>query len=381
MGNKAKENIEKIFPKIKIIGYHDGYIEGEKEKEIIEEINKLQPNVLFVAMGHPKQEKWIYKHRKELKVDVAAGQGGTFDYEAGRIRRAPVVFQKLGIEWFWRLLMQPSRIVRMMALPVYLLKIVFTKDITKDNVAIGDKINIIKDQFLKDAVIVKGNLSGTSFTEDQTNGKYYIKFTFELSIDNDITGEEDSTKEIYLDASSLVNVDEITQVKKVEDFEDSTISALGLTVDTLLFKENGETRIYNAEIGDLIDCSEETVASIDETTDLNLIPTVGAIRDYVDEIKATAGAGSIEKVTAISEGPSDKTKDTLLFTATGETGIWDASEQTLVDISEESTSSITDTTADTLLPNVGAVKGYFATFDAELAELKTQFDALKSLIS
>ena len=128
---KAKENIEKIFPKIKIIGYHDGYIESKKEKEIIEEINKLQPNVLFVAMGHPKQEKWIYKHRKELKVDVAAGQGGTFDYEAGRIRRAPVVFQKLGIEWFWRLLMQPSRIVRMMALPVYLLKIVFTKDITK----------------------------------------------------------------------------------------------------------------------------------------------------------------------------------------------------------------------------------------------------------
>lgn len=266
------------------------------------------------------------------------------------------------------------------AVPVYSIAKVATEtgyaatyQLTKDGVKVGDSINIFKDQFLKDAVIVKGNLSGTSFTEDQTNGKYYIKFTFELS-------GSDSDKVIYLDASSLVNVDEITQVKKVEDFEDSTISALGLTVDTLLFKENGETRIYNAEIGGLIDCSEETVTSIDETTDLNLIPTVGAIRDYVDEIKETAGAGSIEKVTAISNGPSDTSKVTLLFTAAGETGIWDAAEQKLVDISDETTSSITDETADTLLPNVGAVKGYFATFDAELADLKAQFDTLKGLI-
>ena len=149
---------------------------------------------------------------------------------------------------------------------------------------------------------------------------------------------------------------------------------------TLLFKENGETRIYNAEISGLIDCSEETVSSIDENTDLNLIPTVGAIRDYVDEIKTTAGAGSIEKVTAISDGPSDTSKDTLLFTAAGETGIWDATEQKLVDISDETTSSITDATDDTLLPNVGAVKGYFAAFDTELADLKAQFEQLKGLI-
>ena len=82
-------------------------------------------------MGAPIQEKWIAKHQKELKVDVAAGQGGTFDYEAGKIKRAPVIFQKLGIEWLWRLILQPSRIFRMVVLPIYLLKIIFTKDITK----------------------------------------------------------------------------------------------------------------------------------------------------------------------------------------------------------------------------------------------------------
>ena len=127
----AAENVKKIYPNLKIVGYHEGFFEKDSEEEVIAEINKLQPNVLFVAMGAPIQEKWIAKNKDKLKVDVAAGQGGTFDYEAGKIKRAPVVFQKLGIEWFWRLILQPSRIFRMTVLPIYLMKIVFTKDITK----------------------------------------------------------------------------------------------------------------------------------------------------------------------------------------------------------------------------------------------------------
>lgn len=127
----ATENIKKLYPNIKIVGYHEGFFKEDSEESVIEEINKLKPNVLFVAMGAPLQEKWIQKHKDELQVDVAAGQGGTFDYEAGKIKRAPVIFQKLGIEWFWRLMLQPSRFFRMLVLPIYLMKIVFTKDITK----------------------------------------------------------------------------------------------------------------------------------------------------------------------------------------------------------------------------------------------------------
>lgn len=82
-------------------------------------------------MGAPKQEKWIYKHQKELKVDVATGQGGTFDYEAGRIRRAPKLIQKFGIEWLWRLTLEPKRIIRMSVLPIYVMKLIFKKDKTK----------------------------------------------------------------------------------------------------------------------------------------------------------------------------------------------------------------------------------------------------------
>lgn len=127
----AMENVKKYYPDVKIVGYHEGYFDKDSEQDVINEINNLKPNVLFVAMGAPLQEKWIYKHKNELKVDVAAGQGGTFDYESGKIKRAPKVFQKLGIEWLWRLILQPTRIVRMLVLPVYLLKILFAKDITK----------------------------------------------------------------------------------------------------------------------------------------------------------------------------------------------------------------------------------------------------------
>ena len=128
---RAKEHLESLYPKAKIVGYHEGFFEEDSEDEVIEEINRLQPNVLFVAMGAPTQEKWIYKNKHRLKVDVAAGQGGTFDYEAGNIKRAPEWVQRCGIEWLWRLMKQPSRIVRMRVLPIYLMKVIFTKDTTK----------------------------------------------------------------------------------------------------------------------------------------------------------------------------------------------------------------------------------------------------------
>lgn len=131
IADKAKQNLEKQFQNVNIIGTHHGYFDENEEKEIIEEINQLEPNVLFVALGAPRQEKWIKQHQKELKVDVAAGQGGTYDYEAGKIKRAPKWIQKIGMEWFWRLCIQPSRIKRMLVIPIYLSRVFFAKDKTK----------------------------------------------------------------------------------------------------------------------------------------------------------------------------------------------------------------------------------------------------------
>ncbi len=71
IADQAKKNLEKLFPKVNIVGTHHGYFNEEEEKEVISEINKLKPNVLFVALGAPYQEKWIAKHKKELQVDIA----------------------------------------------------------------------------------------------------------------------------------------------------------------------------------------------------------------------------------------------------------------------------------------------------------------------
>ena len=128
---KAKEHLEELYPNAKIVGYHEGFFAQDSEEKVIEEINSLKPNVLFVAMGAPIQEKWIYENKNKLKVDIAAGQGGTFDYEAGTVKRAPKWMQKCGLEWLWRLIREPKRIKRMVVLPVFLFKILFTKDITK----------------------------------------------------------------------------------------------------------------------------------------------------------------------------------------------------------------------------------------------------------
>lgn len=104
-----------------IIGTRNGYFNVMEESDIIDEINTAAPDILFVALGAPKQEEWINRNRNRLQVPVVIGVGGSFDVLAGNIKRAPKMFQKLGIEWMWRLLRQPSRIFRMMALPKFTL--------------------------------------------------------------------------------------------------------------------------------------------------------------------------------------------------------------------------------------------------------------------
>jgi N-acetylglucosaminyldiphosphoundecaprenol N-acetyl-beta-D-mannosaminyltransferase len=74
IAKKARDNVLKDYPNCKIVGYHEGFFVKDSEEVVIKQINELQPNVLFVAMGAPIQEKWIYKHKDELKVDIATGQ-------------------------------------------------------------------------------------------------------------------------------------------------------------------------------------------------------------------------------------------------------------------------------------------------------------------
>lgn len=123
----ASQNIKNQYSNLKIAGYRDGYFTDQESPKILDAINEVKPDVLFVALGAPKQEKWIYNNRKLLNTKAAMGVGGALDIFAGTAKRAPLIFQKLGLEWLYRLLKQPSRIGRMMVLPKFLIKVIIAK--------------------------------------------------------------------------------------------------------------------------------------------------------------------------------------------------------------------------------------------------------------
>ncbi|ACL70388.1 WecB/TagA/CpsF family glycosyltransferase [Halothermothrix orenii] len=127
---KAVANIEKKYPGLKISGYHHGYLNKELENKVIGEINTLKPHLIFVGMGVPRQEEFLYNNLTELKAGVAMTVGGSFDILAGNLKRAPRWMQKNHLEWLYRLRQEPKRIIRMMALPrfVYLVFKKYLKD-------------------------------------------------------------------------------------------------------------------------------------------------------------------------------------------------------------------------------------------------------------
>ena len=121
----AKEKLCKTYPDLRVVGTSDGYFDAEKEKQIIADIQEKKPDILFVCLGAPKQEEWIFAHKEELGVKVLMGIGGSLDVFAGVAERAPEGFQKLGLEWLYRLMKQPSRIGRMMDLPKFGMTVLF----------------------------------------------------------------------------------------------------------------------------------------------------------------------------------------------------------------------------------------------------------------
>lgn len=123
-------NIEEKYPHLIISGYHDGYFNDETQ--IIEEINQKQPNFIFVALGFPKQDFFIAKHRKHSN-SIWMGVGGSFDVLAGNVKRAPQFWIDHHIEWLYRLIQEPKRFKRMLALPKYLMLIYREKFNKKHN--------------------------------------------------------------------------------------------------------------------------------------------------------------------------------------------------------------------------------------------------------
>lgn len=123
----ARVKLFKKYPEVKIVGTHDGYFNEEAEKEIIKDIKSKQTDILFVALGFPKQEIWVKKNMKLLDVPVSIGVGGSFDVFSGNKKRAPKLVQKLGIESIYRLLQEPKRFKRYLDLPRFVIAVLKEK--------------------------------------------------------------------------------------------------------------------------------------------------------------------------------------------------------------------------------------------------------------
>jgi len=121
--DKAVEKIREKYPGFNCVGTYHGYF--DEDNEAIEQIRKADPQLLLIGMGFPAQEKWFHRNRYKLGDMVAIGVGGSFDVLSGNIKRAPDIFRKTGLEWFYRLITQPSRIGRMTALPAFVIKMLF----------------------------------------------------------------------------------------------------------------------------------------------------------------------------------------------------------------------------------------------------------------
>ncbi len=129
----AADRLAEKYPGLVVSGVHDGYFNADNEQEIIEDINSSGAKILFVCLGAPKQEKWIYDNRYKLKVNFAAGLGGSIDVFANKVKRAPDFFVKANLEWFYRLIKEPKRIGRMMKLPKFLFGTVIHKNKGHEN--------------------------------------------------------------------------------------------------------------------------------------------------------------------------------------------------------------------------------------------------------
>lgn len=103
---------------LRIAGVHSG--KAEETQKIIEAVRKVKADILLVAFGAPKQEKWLAENLTKTGCKLGTGLGGTFDFIAGVRRRAPVWVQRIGLEWLFRLLQEPTRIKRQMAIPKFM---------------------------------------------------------------------------------------------------------------------------------------------------------------------------------------------------------------------------------------------------------------------
>ncbi len=128
VNSSACEELKKRYPGILIVGRANGFVPQNEMDELVEKINQSNANILFIALGSPRQEEWMAKYAGQLtSVKLCQGIGGTLDTIVGTVKRAPVIWQKMGLEWCYRLLKQPRRIKRQLKLAIFVKEVFILK--------------------------------------------------------------------------------------------------------------------------------------------------------------------------------------------------------------------------------------------------------------
>jgi len=124
VANMAAEKLRLAYPGCNIVGTRNGFFPRESDEVVAKEIAESKPDVLFVAMGIPRQEKFIAATQRIIQAPVAIGVGGSLDVFSGRAKRAPKLIQKLNLEWLWRTLLNPRKFSKAKALPVFAWRVI-----------------------------------------------------------------------------------------------------------------------------------------------------------------------------------------------------------------------------------------------------------------
>lgn len=136
IAERAAEKVIEKYRKINIVGTHHGYFKGmhtgdpehPEERAVVELIKELDVDMLFVAMGAPNQEFFIDHYKDRLGARMLMGVGGSLDVLSGTVKRAPEIWQKIGMEWLYRLLKEPWRIKRAGALPIFAINVLIHRE-------------------------------------------------------------------------------------------------------------------------------------------------------------------------------------------------------------------------------------------------------------
>ena len=127
VAEKAGENIARDYDNVKICGSHHGYISNEDCKSVLADINEAKPDLLLVGMGVPKQENWIIENLEKVDAQVVMGVGGSFDVISGNLPRAPRWMREKGLEWLYRIRLEPRRLTKARLIPYFMAKVYWEK--------------------------------------------------------------------------------------------------------------------------------------------------------------------------------------------------------------------------------------------------------------